>query len=72
MGLAGIPWFLAKFTTGLYSGKMLSIFVPAEGARDSSTLWLIYTLTACVTPLILILARRWLTAPLESGSAAKA
>lgn len=29
MGLAGIPWFLAKFTTGLYSGFMLSRFVPA-------------------------------------------
>ncbi len=72
MGLAGIPWFLAKFTTGLYSGKMLSTFVPAEGAHDSSTMWLIYALTACVTPLILILARRWLNAPLENGSAAKA
>ena len=29
MGLAGIPWFLAKFTTGLYSGYMLNRFCPA-------------------------------------------
>ncbi len=60
MGLAGIPWFLAKFTTGLYSGKMLSAFVPAGGPQDSSTMWLIYALVACATPLMLILARGWL------------
>ncbi|MFA6434097.1 MAG: MFS transporter [Elusimicrobiales bacterium] len=65
MGLAGIPWFLAKFTTGLYSGKMLSVFVPASGPQDSSMMWLIYALIACITPLTLILARRWLNAPLE-------
>ena len=68
MGLAGIPWFLAKFTTGLYSGRMLSVFVPASGPRDSSTMWLIYALIACVTPLTLILARRWLNAPLKTAS----
>ncbi|HNW45621.1 MAG TPA: MFS transporter [Elusimicrobiales bacterium] len=67
MGLAGIPWFLAKFTTGLYSGKVLAAFVPAAGPQDSSTMWLIYALIACVTPLILILARRWLTAPLAAA-----
>ncbi|MBI4801142.1 MAG: MFS transporter [Elusimicrobia bacterium] len=66
MGLAGIPWFLAKFTTGLYSGRMLAVFVPASGLKDSSTLWLIYALIACATPLTLILARRWLTAPLSA------
>lgn len=70
MGLAGIPWFLAKFTTGLYSGKVLSYFVPAAGPRDSSSMWFIYALIACVTPLTLILARRWLTAPLAAGAPA--
>ena len=68
MGLAGIPWFLAKFTTGLYSGKMLSIFVPVSGGQDSSTMWLIYALIACVTPLTLILTRRWLNAPLQASA----
>jgi MFS family permease len=71
MGLAGIPWFLAKFTTGLYSGKVLGIFVPASGPQDSSTMWFIYALIACVTPLTLILARRWLTAPLQGAAATK-
>jgi len=62
MGLAGIPWFMAKFTTGLYSGKMLEIFIPKTGAHDSGTLWLIYAGIACITPVSLILAKRWLNA----------
>lgn len=61
MGLAGIPWFLAKFTTGLYSGKVLSVFVPASGPQDSSTMWFIYALIACISPLALIAARGWLS-----------
>lgn len=60
MGLAGIPWFLAKFTTGLYSGRMLEIFVPKGGPLNTGTLWLIYALVACISPLGLLLARRWL------------
>jgi len=60
MGLAGIPWFLAKFTTGLYSGRMLEIFVPKGGALDTGTLWLIYGLIACISPVGLFLAHRWL------------
>jgi len=66
MGLAGIPWFLAKFTTGLYSGSMLAKFVPATGPQNSQEMWLLYALIACITPLTLILARSWLIAPLES------
>jgi POT family proton-dependent oligopeptide transporter len=60
MGLAGIPWFLAKFTTGLYSGSLLERYVPVSGPQDTTTLWLIYALIACVSPAGLIMARRWL------------
>lgn len=60
MGLAGIPWFLAKFTTGLYSGLFLEKFVPASGAQDTSTLWLIYGIIACVSPVGLLLGKRWM------------
>ena len=59
MGLAGIPWFLAKFTTGWYSGAMIARFLPEGGPQDSGTLWLIYALFACLSPLGLILGRRW-------------
>jgi len=63
MGIAGIPWFLAKSVTGLYSGWMLERFVPAQGPQAPGTLWLVYGLTALASPLGLLLARRWLTAP---------
>jgi dipeptide/tripeptide permease len=59
MGLAGIPWFLAKMTTGLYSGKMLEHFVPAHGPTESGTMWLIYAVIACVSPIGLILGAKW-------------
>lgn len=60
MGLAGIPWFLAKFTTGLYSGWMLERFVPKSGPLDTGRLWLIYAFIACISPVGLVLARPWL------------
>ncbi len=60
MGLAGIPWFLAKATTGLYSGKMLATYIPKEGPQDSGTLWLIYACIACISPIGLIIGKRWI------------
>lgn len=60
MGLAGIPWFLAKFTTGLYSGTVLDIFVPAQGVQHSGQMWFIYALVAMISPLALLLGRNWL------------
>jgi len=60
MGLAGIPWFLAKFTTGLYSGTVLDIFVPAQGVQHSGQMWFIYALIAMISPLALLLGRNWL------------
>jgi len=59
MGLAGIPWFVAKFTTGWYSGAMIARFLPEGGPQESGTLWLIYALFACLSPLGLLLGRRW-------------
>ena len=69
MGLAGIPWFLAKFVTGFYAGDMLDRYVPLEGVQDPGTMWMIYGFTALVSPLGLILARRWLlTGELNEGN----
>ena len=62
MGVAQIPWFLAKTTTGLYSGYLLAIFCPAKGPQSTGTLWLIYALIAMITPIGLIMARKWLKA----------
>ena len=60
MGLAGIPWFMAKFTTGFYSGFMLEKFVPEFGVHDSGTLWMIYGCFALISPVALILSKRWI------------
>jgi len=60
MGIAGIPWFLAKFVTGFYAGSMLDRFVPLHGPQDPGSLWLIYGISALVSPLGLIVARSWL------------
>ena len=68
MGLANLPWFLAKFTTGLYSGSMLAHFIPKNAemsvkAAGSSEMWLIYAIIACISPVLLIIFRRWLISP---------
>jgi POT family proton-dependent oligopeptide transporter len=55
MGLAGIPWFLAKATTGFYSGLMISKFLPDH----SGTMWLIYAFIALISPIGLLIGRRW-------------
>lgn len=60
MGIAGIPWFLAKTTTGFYAGAVLDVFVPVAGKQHPGTMWLIYGVIALISPLGLIVARRWL------------
>lgn len=65
MGLANLPWFLAKFTTGLYSGSMIAHFMPKDAemsvrATGSCEMWLIYAIIACVSPILLIVFRKWL------------
>lgn len=60
MGIAVLPWFLAKTTTGFYSGWVLERFCPKDGPKDTGTMWLLYGLVAMATPLGLIAARTWL------------
>lgn len=72
MGVANLPWFLAKFTTGLYSGVMLATYVPKEGPQDTSTLWFVYALIACTSPVGLLLARKWLLGGVKANATAPA
>ena len=60
MGVAFIPWFLAKATTGFYAGSMLEIFIPKGGEQSPGVLWLIYAVFALISPVVLLLARTWL------------
>lgn len=61
MGLAGIPWFLAKATTGWYAGSMLDHFLPLgdPAAHNSGTMWLVYAFIAMITPIGLIIGKKW-------------
>ena len=70
MGLANVPWITAKMTTGLYSGYMLSRYCPEIGVRDTKTMWLIYSFIALLSPIGLLLGRKWVMAGMNVGSEA--
>jgi len=65
MALSLLPYFLAQFGVGMLSGRLLAAYVPAEGARDPATLWLIVAAMAAVCPIGLLAFRRWLRVPEE-------
>lgn len=63
MGIGQFPWFLTKVFTGLYSGWFLMHYCPADVPPEqmqTGTMWFIYGIIALMTPLGLILARRWM------------
>jgi POT family proton-dependent oligopeptide transporter len=68
MGIANIPWFLAKMTTGLYAGHMLDRFVPAQGLQDPQGMWWIYFGIALISPIGLIIGRKWLLRSVHEDS----
>jgi MFS family permease len=67
--LSFLPFFLAKIFVGMFSGRMLAAYCPAEGPRHSETLWLIIALTAAVAPVGLLTLRRFIRVH-EAGRAA--
>jgi hypothetical protein len=69
MGLANVPWLLAKGTTGLYSGHLLANYCPpgAPPAQlHTGTLWFIYGVIAMISPIGLWLVRKWVTSGLHT------
>ena len=67
VGIGQLPWFLTKLITGLYAGWFLQRYCPADGPRDTATMWLIYAFVAMISPVALFLTRNWLR-----GGAARA
>ena len=60
MGLASVPWMLAKGTTGFYSGYLMARYCPQNVPVDqlhTETLWMIYGLIAMASPIGLWLAQ---------------
>ena len=63
MGIGQFPWFLTKVITALYSGWFLQQYCPSDtpmGNLNTETMWLIYGLIAIISPIGLILARKWM------------
>jgi POT family proton-dependent oligopeptide transporter len=61
MGVAQLPWFLTKVLVPLlYSGNMMAHYCPAEGPKDTETMWLICGCIAICSTILLLLAKGWL------------
>ncbi len=63
MGIGQFPWFLTKIVTSLYSGWFLMKYCPADtppSKMNTETMWLIYGLIAIMSPLGLLLAKKWM------------
>ena len=65
MGVAQLPWFLTKLLTSLYSGWFLAHYCPQQGTLRTESMWFYYWLIACVSPVGLILARKWVGSALS-------
>lgn len=60
LGVARLPWFLTKMITGLYAGWFLMHYIPEGGPMHSGEMWLWHGLVAVSTPVLLVLATRWM------------
>ena len=60
MSLSFLPYFVAKFFVGLSSGFLLDRYCPEHGPRHSQTLWFIIALTTMITPVGLLIFRRYI------------
>jgi POT family proton-dependent oligopeptide transporter len=69
IAFANMPWFMIKFIAGWYTGRMMDIYCPAEGALNTETMWLIYGLVAMISPIALVMAGRWVRKGLQQDEA---
>lgn len=63
MGIGQFPWFLTKVITSLYSGWFLMQYCPADkppSEMNTEMMWFIYGLIAIVSPIGLLIARKWM------------
>jgi POT family proton-dependent oligopeptide transporter len=68
MGIGQFPWFLTKFGTGLYSGYFVEKYIPRPETglpTNTEVMWLISAFIAMVSPIALILARKWMMAGIK-------
>ncbi|MCU0236536.1 MAG: MFS transporter [Acidobacteria bacterium] len=63
MGIGQFPWFLTKMLTSLYSGYVIARYCPKPGLglpMNTGAMWLMYAFIAMVSPIALVLARKWM------------
>ena len=63
MGVGQFPWFFTKVITGFYSGWFLMQYCPINtlpSEMNTGFMWFIYGLIAIVSPIGLLLARKWM------------
>lgn len=60
MALSKVPMFFAKVGAGPASGVLLMQLCPETGARNTELMWIIVGLSTLVSPITLLIGRRWL------------
>ena len=61
MSLSLLPMFVAKLLVGPLAGVLLDAYCPAEGARQSTALWLVVGGMAVFSPVAMLALRRVIT-----------
>lgn len=60
LGVARLPWFLTKMITGLYAGWFMMKYIPEGGVMNPGGMWFWHGIVAIITPILLVLAGRWM------------
>jgi len=63
MGIGQLPWFMTKMITASYSGYFITNYVPKPETglpMHSGQMWFFYGLISIVTPISLLLAKKWM------------
>ncbi len=60
MAYSKAPMFFAKVAAGPATGILLASFCPEEGARNTELMWIIVGASTMVSPIALLLGKRWL------------
>jgi MFS family permease len=71
MGIGQLPWFLTKMITAFYSGYFVANYIPRPETGftlRTGEMWFFYGLIAIISPIGLILSKKWM----EKGMRQKA
>jgi len=72
MGIGQMPWFLTKVITGLYSGYFVENYIPLPDSGlpfRTGEMWFIYAVIAMISPIALLLAKKWMMKGMKEKAA---